>query len=195
MACKVENGTQHGLYWCNMNYKEEGTYSKVKKLYQPVQCNHCAEAPCLEVCPVGATYREKDGTVQTNQDECIGCESCVVECPYKMRQFNYDDPAQNPAYGFGKDYWGNNVGLTPFELAKANRHQFQKAEKCTFCAGRRADNQQPACVEACLVTARVFGDLDDPKSDLNREIKRLKAKPLNADSGDTKPSVYYAGKY
>ncbi len=176
-----------------MHYKKEGKYPAAKKMFQPVQCNHCEDAPCEKNCPTGATYHAEDGTVQITVDECIGCRTCIIACPYKARQFNFRDPKDNPAYGIGKDYWGNAVGTTPFENAKASRHTLDKAEKCTLCKERRKAGEIPACAEACLVSARIFGDLDNPNSDISKEIKRTGAKQFFQEMG-TKPSVYYAGK-
>jgi len=209
LACKVENGTMHGVYWCNLHYKEEENLTsyncdvpQVRKKYMPYACNHCREAECVKICPTGASHFDaNDGTVTVDQDTCFGCHQCVDACPYEARKFNYSDPKKTPAYGminpygFDGDY---NALLTPFELRKTiPNHQFHKAEKCTFCKNRRAvDNMTPACVETCVTKCRVFGRIDDKESDLNKEIERLGAVPHEPDRGDNpdpKPSFFYAG--
>ena len=192
MACKVENGTPHGTYWCNIEYKETGQDAFVKRIFKPVSCNHCENAQCVMVCPAGASRYQTDGTVQVDQDICIGCHNCITACPYKMRHFNFIEPDKNPAWRMMSDHIGESVALTQFEQAKANGHKYLTAEKCTFCKSRRAEGKMPACVETCITGARIFGRLDDPNGELMQEIERLDAKPMTEEN--TKTSIYYAGE-
>ncbi len=202
MACKIENGTQHGVYWCNLHYKEEvgiSAYSdkmQMRRKFRPYACHHCRNAECMKICPTGATHYLEDGTVTVDMDVCIGCHKCVDACPYQARMFNYKDPLKNPAYSIVEPYRSAEEILTPFEMRNASKHKFHTAEKCVFCKDRRAKGEQTACVETCPTRARVFGRIDDPESDLNKEITRLGAVPDLPDNGmNTGPSYYIAGKF
>ena len=209
MACKVENGTQHGVYWCNIHYKEENDltsyndpdHKQFRRKWMPYACNHCRDAECIKICPTGASQYAADGTVHVDQDLCFGCHQCVDVCPYEARKFNYTDPKVTPAHGMinPNGFSGDTDAImTDFELKKTiPNHFFHRAEKCTFCTNRRAvGNMTPACVETCVTKCRVFGRLDDPESDLNKEIKRLGAVPHEPERGNNLnpvPSFYYAG--
>ena len=152
-------------------------------------CMHCENAPCEEVCPSGATYRRDDGIVAVDQDKCIDCKACMVACPYSVR-------FENP-----KNTYFNQKGHAKDE----DRFSFRLpgiVEKCTFCKDRidKAKmrglvpgvdwDANPACVNACPVNARTFGDLDDPNSELSKLISNQKAGLLYGELG-TNPSVYY----
>ena len=76
IACKLENGTPPGVFWTRVLEKEEGTFPFAYKIFIPQRCNHCAEPPCVEVCPTGASHvREQDNLVLVDQDACIGCHA------------------------------------------------------------------------------------------------------------------------
>ena len=187
MACKTEHGTPHQTYWCNIYYREVGTYPQVKRYHIPMACMHCADAPCVNHCPTKASYHDENGAVLVDPDKCIGCRVCINACPYGARHFNFSTPQKNP-------YWGAGQEPTPFELAKADRHPQGTTGKCTFCVNRLKEGMEPACVQTCLVACRTFGDLDDPSSELVKKIHLLGAAPRNPELG-TKPTVYYAGKF
>lgn len=193
MACKVENGTQHGTYWCNVAYGERGTYPNVKRTALPYACMHCQNAPCVKHCPTGASYYDENGAVLVDKDKCIGCRVCANACPYNARHYNFKAPEENPAYQFGPDYFGNTPGLTPFEEFHAADHPAGKTEKCTLCAARREKGEVPACVETCLTKCRIFGDLDDPNSEISIAIQQKKAWRMSEELG-TEPAIYYAGE-
>lgn len=184
MACKIQNGTPMGMYWAKVIAHEEGTYPNVKKIVLPLGCQHCSNAPCEHVCPTGATYYAEDGTVQINTKKCIGCRMCMGACPYGARSFNWADPAETP-YFEGQE-------LTPFEKAHAGEHHIGVAEKCILCRDRIAEGLEPACVQTCITKCRVFGDIEDPDSEVSKMIRATDARCLLADYG-TKPSMYYAG--
>jgi len=138
-----------------------------------VLCNHCAEPPCVRVCPTGATWkRESDGIVMMDWHRCIGCRYCVAACPYGSRSFNWSDPREHLVQING-DYPTRTKGVV---------------EKCTFCDERLAKGQLPACVEACEAKALVFGDIDSPEvSALLRDEFTLRRKP----GLGTQPQVFY----
>ncbi|MDO8716468.1 MAG: 4Fe-4S dicluster domain-containing protein [Dehalococcoidales bacterium] len=120
--------------------------------YLPVACNHCDNPPCVKVCPVGATYKDKDGIVLIDYDKCIGCRFCVVACPYSARRFNLFKP-EVPG-----DKVNPLVPVRPLGVV----------EKCTFCVHRTRRGVLPRCVEVCPVRARHFGNLNDPESEVSR---------------------------
>jgi Fe-S-cluster-containing hydrogenase components 1 len=104
----------------------------------------------------------------------------MIACPYNARHFNLSKVS--PQYE-GKDF-------TPFEKARKNEHKTGTVGKCDLCKARVAAKQKPKCAETCPAKARIFGDLDDPKSEVAQLIAKHNAKPLKPEFG-TKPSVYY----
>ena len=120
-----------------------------------VFCNHCDNPPCTRVCPTQATWKREDGIVMMDWHRCIGCRYCVAACPYGSRSFNWRDPRPfikeiNPNY--------------PTRMRGV-------VEKCNFCAERLAKDAIPACVEACQQSCLVFGDLEDPDSEVRELLK------------------------
>lgn len=184
MACKYQNATPAGMYWTKVIHGEEGRYPDVRQTVLPIACQHCTNAPCVRVCPTGASHYDENGNVQIDYDKCIGCRMCMGACPYNVRQFNWSEPADAPYY--------EGYEQTPYEQLRASEHPVGVVEKCVMCTGRTAKGEDPACVQTCITKSRVFGDLDDPDSEINKKIRELKARPLMEEYG-THPSVYYAG--
>jgi Fe-S-cluster-containing dehydrogenase component len=153
-------------------------------------CLHCADAPCVEVCPVQATYHRDDGLVVMNYDRCIGCRYCEIACPYDARKFNWQ--ARNDTNPYVPT-WG---------IPEVERRPRGVVEKCTFCvqridAGLKSGikpgedmEATPACVNICPVEARLFGDLNDPNSKVSLAIAAEATIRLREELG-TDPSVYY----
>lgn len=180
VACKQENATPPGVFWGRVHIYETGRYPEVKLRYLPTLCMHCEEPACEKACPTGATSRRQDGIVVVDEDVCIGCGYCVWACPYQARALNRRAPRPyHPAYG-----------LTPYEEEEYDEHQKGIVEKCNFCVGRVDQGEQPACVRACPPGARIFGDLDDPDSEVSRLIAQRGGRQRLAEHG-TKPKVYY----
>lgn len=158
--------------------------------YMNRPCQHCQEAPCVRVCPVGATWVRPDGIVAMDYDRCIGCRYCEVACPYDVRRFNWKTPEAENLY---QPVWGQ---------AEVPRRVRGVVEKCTFCVHRidRGVAQglkpgvdrsvTPACVVACPVGARVFGDARDPQSPVSRFLETHDTFRLREDWG-TSPRVHY----
>ncbi len=194
VSCKQEHFLPPKVFWSRVVIGELGKYPTVAKQIYPVLCNHCDEAICVKVCPTGATSKEEDGVVMIDQDKCVGCRYCVVACPYQQRTFLTRTDEQ---YFPGQ-------GLTPYELMgkKLFPHQAGTVVKCTFCEERirpaRKKGLQPgvdrdatpACVNACPVKARTFGDLDDPASEVSRLVREKRGVQLHPEYG-TEPSIYY----
>jgi len=141
---------------------------------------HCADAPCVEVCPTGASYQREDGIVLIDQDKCIGCRYCMVACPYNARYFDFG----------GNETYFPEMELTPLETARQEGRAAGTVSKCTMCVDRIDAGEEPACVATCPTYARIFGDLDDPESEVSKLIAEHGATPLHPELG-TNPSVFY----
>lgn len=152
-------------------YQDEATESH----QLPILCNHCDSPPCVRACPTKATFRNKDGVVIMDFHRCIGCRFCMAACPYGSRSFNWRDPR-------------------PFVVNQNNNFPTRTrgvVEKCNFCAERIGIGQQPACVEACGESkAMVFGNLNDPNSEIRKILKENHTLQRNPSLG-TLPSVFY----
>jgi Fe-S-cluster-containing dehydrogenase component len=149
------------------------------KYYMPVQCQQCEHPPCVDVCPVEATWKEKDGIVVVDYNWCIGCRYCEAACPYHARRFNWQKP-QIPA-----------AEINPDQSYLSNRIRPQGVmEKCTFCLHRTRNGRLPACLEACPTGARVFGDLNDPASEVRYVLENKRVFVLKEELG-LKPQFFY----
>ncbi len=149
------------------------------KFYMPVQCQQCDNPPCVTVCPVEATWKEEDGIVVVDYNWCIGCRYCEAACPYHARRFNWEKPELRAEE------------VNPNQGYLSNRIRPQGTmEKCHFCLHRTREGRQPACLEACPTGARVFGDINDPESDINWVIKNKRVFVLKEELG-TQPSFFY----
>ena len=94
VACKVANGVPVGSYWNKIlrigpskkaDYKDD---HDVEMYYLSVQCQHCEDPECVKVCPTQASHKTENGTVQIDKSKCIGCQFCVMACPYNVRYLN-----------------------------------------------------------------------------------------------------------
>lgn len=149
--------------------------------YMPVQCQQCRKPPCVKTCPVKATWQDDDGIVVIDYNWCIGCRCCMAACPYGARHFNWGNPdipddEVNPE----THYFGNRPRMKGV------------VEKCTFCVQRvrGKEKRYPACVEACPVGARKFGNLLDPKSEIRYIIENKRVLIFKEEFG-THPKFYY----
>ena len=149
------------------------------KFYLPVQCQQCDEPPCVDVCPVQATWKEEDGIVVVDYNWCIGCRYCEAACPYHARRFNWEKP-QVPA-----------EEVNPDQGYLSNRIRPQgTVEKCTYCLHRTRKGRLPACLEACPTGARVFGNILDPDSEIRWLLENKRVYILKEELG-TKPAFFY----
>ena len=148
-------------------------------VYMPVQCHQCRKPPCVKVCPVKATWMEKDGVTVVDYNWCIGCRYCQAACPYHARRFNWSPTAIsaeeiNPNMG----YLSNR--LRPLGVM----------EKCHFCLQRTRNGLYPACHDVCPTGARKFGNLRDENSEIRKIIERERVYVLKQEVG-TIPRFYY----
>lgn len=178
ITCKAENDTRPGIFWNRVLVEETGEYPLVGKYFLPRICMHCENPSCVEVCPTGASARRKDGIVSVDEDKCIGCKYCMLACPYGARYFNED----NGGY-YGKELIAN-------EIIGYKQHKLGVITKCDFCLHRLDRQEQPACVKSCLAEARIFGDLEDPESEIARLIRSRHGFKLMNELGNN-PAVYY----
>lgn len=160
-------------------YYNPATVPQKDKYYMPVQCHQCRQPPCTKVCPVQATWQEKDGLVVVDYNWCIGCRYCMAACPYEARRFNYKKPS------IPKDAINPNQGYLSNRIRPKG-----VVEKCTFCLHRTREGKYPACVEVCPTGARVFGNLLDPDSEINYILNNKRVYILKEDVG-TQPRFYY----
>ena len=130
----------------------------------PKSCLHCDDAPCVTVCPTGASYkRVEDGIVLVNEDWCMGCGLCAWACPYGAREMD------------------------------AAAGVMKKCTLCVdriYDAALPEAEREPACVKACPTGARAFGDLADPDSDVSRTVLARDGYDLMPEQG-TRPVNKY----
>ena len=140
----------------------------------PMMCQHCAEPPCVDVCPTGASFKRADGIVLVDRHTCIGCRFCMMACPYKARSFVHEPvTGQRPEVPRGKGC----------------------VESCTLCVHRIDRGRIPACVEACEAAghgALLFGDLNDPGSEIAKRVASYTSSAVRADLG-LDPGIRYVG--
>ena len=147
--------------------------------YLGTQCFQCAHPPCVEVCPVGATWQEPDGIVVIDYDWCIGCRYCMAACPYWARRFNWREPEVPSDV------------INPVQHYLGNRARKRGVvEKCTFCIQRTRAGRLPACAEACPTGARVFGNVLDPDSEIRWVLEHKQVFRLKEDL-NTEPRFWY----
>ncbi|MDO5043805.1 MAG: 4Fe-4S dicluster domain-containing protein [Coriobacteriia bacterium] len=141
----------------------KGVFPNVHENWLPLICMHCENPPCVPCCPTGASMQEEDGTVWIDSAKCMGCKVCINACPYSSRDSSHMVPRLE-----------------------------QYARKCTFCKDERDVDPDftPYCVKTCHQKARIFGDLDDPNSEVSKIINSVETVRLLEELG-TDPQVYY----
>ncbi|MBI4292146.1 MAG: dimethyl sulfoxide reductase anchor subunit [Betaproteobacteria bacterium] len=189
-ACKHANDTPPGVQWRRVLDVEQGSFPNVERLFLVTGCQHCAEPPCVPVCPTGATRQRADGLVTMNYDTCIGCASCAVACPYQARTIVHEMAG----------YYGGE--RTVQEKRVAHEDRIGVANKCTFCIERIDEagasglvpgvdpEVTPACSVACIAKAIRFGDFADPASEVSQLVKDNRSFQMHAELG-TNPQIRY----
>ncbi|ABM59702.1 4Fe-4S dicluster domain-containing protein [Verminephrobacter eiseniae] len=153
-----------GTFFNRVQTYEAGVFPHTETIHLPKSCLHCADPPCVPVCPTGASYkRQQDGIVLVDYDKCIGCKYCAWACPYGAREF--DEQRQV---------------MTKCTLCVDRIHDQQLPEQ----------ERKPACVQACPTGARIFGDVQDPDSEASRAIRERGGYPLMPEWA-TRPANRY----
>jgi tetrathionate reductase subunit B len=177
-ACNTENGLATpqrptDAQWIRKVELKEIKTGRAASL--PVMCQHCAEPPCVDVCPTGASFKRADGIVLVDRHTCIGCRYCVMACPYQARSFVHEPLVdQKPDVPRGKGC----------------------VESCTLCVHRIDKGATTtACAEACSQAghgAILFGDLNNPASEIAKRVREIQTTQLRADL-KLDPGVRYHG--
>jgi molybdopterin-containing oxidoreductase family iron-sulfur binding subunit len=164
-ACDAENGLPGTKRATDSQWirKIELTDLRGRVRSLPMMCQHCTEPPCVDVCPTGASFKRADGIVLVDRHTCIGCRYCVMACPYGARSFVHEPVTdQKPDVPRGKGC----------------------VESCTLCVHRIDHDRIPACVEACAAAghkALLFGDLNDPQSEISQRVAAVATTGVRAD--------------
>lgn len=189
IACKHANDTVPGVQWRKVIDVETGEFPDVERLFLVTGCQHCAEPPCVPVCPTGATKQRDDGLVTMDYDACIGCAYCAVSCPYQARTIVHEE----------RWYYGE---ATRQEAHVAHDERLGVAQKCTFCIDKIDEGKQkglnpgvdlavtPACAASCISQAIKFGDFNDPASHISELVRSRDSFQMHAELG-TDPQIKY----
>ncbi len=201
----------------------ENASENPKVVFQPMLCQHCNNAPCETVCPVAATTHSTEGLNQMTYNRCIGTRYCANNCPYKVRRFNWFKYHDNQQFLQSNPAMNTDLGrmvLNPDVTIRSRGVM----EKCSFCAQRiqygklnAKKERRPvkdgeivtACAAACTTGAIVFGDMNNPDSQISKllqiSVDEHGASPTDKKTGNprayrvledigVKPNIFYLNK-
>jgi tetrathionate reductase subunit B len=200
VSCKAEYDVPIGAFRTVIKQVVTGQFPETRRAFMPRRCNHCEGTekignitvpPCVKACPEypkdrrifvtpegkkiryrgGATYKRPDGLILIDNDACTGCGKCIDACPYGARTYNKRKLS-------GKDKTKNAI------------------VKCSSCVHRLDEGVTPACVNTCAPGARIFGDLNDPNSEVAKLAKEFKLlenrdKSTLKPGAKTMPNIFY----
>ena len=185
------------MQWLRIDRYYTGNPEDAHAVFQPVMCQHCDNAPCETVCPVLATVHSSEGLNEMVYNRCVGTRYCSNNCPYKVRRFNWFNYAKKIAAPA-------NMALNPDVGVRVRGVM----EKCTFCVQRIKDGKnkaklenrplkdgeiKTACQTACPTDGIVFGDMNDPNSQVSKMFKNERSYAL-LEEWHAAPSVRYQAK-
>ncbi|BBA17001.1 4Fe-4S dicluster domain-containing protein [Blattabacterium cuenoti] len=180
---------------------EDNIYENPKVVFQPIMCQHCDNAPCESVCPVGATSHGKQGQNMMTYNRCIGTRYCANNCPYKVRRFNWFNYVNNQKFDFNMNNSLGKMMLNPDVVIRTRGVM----EKCSLCIQRtqyvigiaKKENRkvqdkefETACSISCPTKAITFGDINDPTSIISKKVKNSRSYKLLEFIG-VRPNVSY----
>ncbi len=181
-ACQTTHSLPKEQTWIKVYKMRDATGAEFS---MPRLCMHCDNAPCVRVCPVGATYANDEGLVLVDQNVCIGCRMCMAACPYEARYFNWSDPPAVPSLA--------SQPMPEFPVPQ----QKGTVGKCIMCAHYLAYGKLPACVKGCNMEALYIGDLVTDVATNGVETVKLSRFLSDNDAVrfkeelNTRPRVYY----
>lgn len=214
---KKEVSRHHEMTWLRIDRYFFGDMESPNTAYQPMMCQHCDNAPCENVCPVGATQHSSEGLNHMTYNRCIGTRYCANNCPYKVRRFNWLDYTTADLFGSNENNPLPNQTEVPFYADNMTRMVLNPdvtvrtrgvIEKCSFCIQRiqagklnaKAENRplrdgevNVACATACPTGCIEFGDINDTQS----KVAKLEKSPLNyyvLEETNTRSGVGYLMK-
>lgn len=204
-ACKMENNVAivdaeeaqagRALFWMDMITANEGEYPTVQVKRMPKPCFHCDNPPCTKVCPVRATYRNKEGLVAQIYHRCIGCRYCMAACPFTSKFFNWYEPRwlEGATACFNPDVSMRMVGVV--EKCSFCSHRLQHAKEVADLEERPLQDGEytPACAENCPADAIYFGDLENKDNEVYRLSRSYRASRVMENLG-VEPKVFYLSK-
>ena len=190
-ACNKHHYITGDNAWLKVHKMQESR--NTASYWMPRTCMHCDQPACVTVCPVGATFKRRDGLVLIDNERCIGCRFCMAACPYSTRVFNWSEPKQGETSEITMELHGDNQSIEHAGLPSVKG----TPDKCDFCPHTIDKGELPHCVTACPNGVFYFGDkYEDTVS--NGEVTLRLSKLLEDKAGyrlleelGTAPSVYY----
>ena len=183
-ACKAENRTPPGVSYNVVMEQEHGEFPNVTRTHMPRPCLQCQNPPCVQVCPITATYKMDNGITTIDYERCFGCRYCLVACPYGARYFDFGEDYDDEFDEEGK------VEVPEYGNKRSLEDTTGQAMKCNYCHHRLERGEEPACVETCIGDARYMGDLADEDSEVAEMASDQRAFRLKEEQG-TDPNMYY----
>lgn len=182
-ACIEGHLTPEPMEWIEVFEEEvEGEGTR----FVPTPCQHCQNPPCVNVCPVAATFSSPEGLVLIDQDRCIGCRICMAACPYDRRSFNWGEPPIPPE-----------ALAATYDLEHQVPARKGTVMKCDFCPDMVRAGTLPYCIQGCPHRAIYYGDLEEDLATNGRELVSISryladnnAFHIKEELG-TQPRVYY----
>lgn len=188
--CQQVHDLLPGQAWRKVSGTQKTFDATIRQIFLSMACMHCANPPCLEVCPTGATFQHPEGIVDIRPDRCMGCGYCVVACPYQARTIQHvKPPIASPPSASSAD--NHHASPDPGTCTKCNLcwPRLEAAAERGHAPGSHPD-ATPVCVNSCLAGALAFGDLADPESEVSRRLRKYEAARLHEYLG-TDPAVYF----